>query len=355
VERSGLQAEKLRSAAAAADPPRRRLQRAQDGEALRLAEMHDLAVRPGERTGYGRWRFGAGRAVFEREKFLRDERAARQDDRPLDDVLQLADVAPPMVAHQPLHGSCRQAGRGHAQPFGDATKPLLGEERDVVTPVAQGGHSQREHAEPVEEIGTEPSAVHGGLEILIRCSDHPDVDVEGRGAADAPDLALLEHAQQLRLGAQREIADLVEEQRAAVRQLERAGRAADRVGEGAFLVAEKLALDERLRQRRAVHGDERTPGAATVLVDGLGDALLAGAGLTHQQHRGVTPCDQPHLVEHVLEGTAASDDGARVARRRLVARPHLHPALSFLARARRTTSCRALYRVWRFRRPGAIP
>ena len=41
-------------------------------------------------------------------------------------------------------------------------------------------------------------------------------------AAQAPQRALLEHAQQLRLGAGRQLADLVEEQRAAVRQLEAA-------------------------------------------------------------------------------------------------------------------------------------
>ena len=41
-------------------------------------------------------------------------------------------------------------------------------------------------------------------------------------AADRPDLAVLEHAQQLALEAEAHVADLVEEERAAVRLLEEA-------------------------------------------------------------------------------------------------------------------------------------
>ena len=47
-------------------------------------------------------------------------------------------------------------------------------------------------------------------------------------AADAPDSPVLEHAQQLRLQVERQLANLVEEQRAAVGPLERAGSALPR-------------------------------------------------------------------------------------------------------------------------------
>jgi hypothetical protein len=55
---------------------------------------------------------------------------------------------------------------------------------------------------------------------------------------------LLERAQQLHLHLDRDLADLVEEERALVGELEAPGLAADRAGEGALLVAEELALDE---------------------------------------------------------------------------------------------------------------
>ena len=64
----------------------------------------------------------------------------------------------------------------------------------------------------------------------------------------------------LACGAGAEIAHLVEEQRAAVGDLDQAELALARVGERAALVAEQLALDQRLGDRRRVELDER-PGA----------------------------------------------------------------------------------------------
>ena len=55
---------------------------------------------------------------------------------------------------------------------------------------------------------------------------------------------LLQHAQQLDLELERHVADLVEEDGAAVGQLELAEPPVLGVGEGALLVAEQLGLEE---------------------------------------------------------------------------------------------------------------
>src|SRR5262249_19759801 len=81
-------------------------------------------------------------------------------------------------------------------------------------------------------------------------------------AADALEAPLLEHPQELGLAALGQLADLVEEQRAAVGQLEAADLLVRGAGEGALLVAEELALEERLGQRRAGEADEGAAGAA---------------------------------------------------------------------------------------------
>ncbi len=65
-----------------------------------------------------------------------------------------------------------------------------------------------------------------------------------------------------------DFADLVEEQRAAVRGLETAFAGRDRAGEGALLVAEEFAFEDAFGQRRAVELDERP--------------LRAGAGLVQK-------------------------------------------------------------------------
>ncbi len=104
-------------------------------------------------------------------------------------------------------------------------------------------------------------------------------------AADPPHLAVLQHAQVLRLQVRAHLGDLVEEDGAAVGQLEVAGPPRHRAGEGPLLVAEQLALEQRLRDRRAVHRHERPLGPLRELVDGARDQLLARAGLAQDQHR----------------------------------------------------------------------
>ena len=86
----------------------------------------------------------------------------------------------------------------------------------------------------------------------------------GARAAEPLDLPLLEHAQQLDLDVRRQLADLVEKDRRAIGQLEAADLPRERAGEGAFLAAEQLALDQRRRNRRAVHAHHRPPRRALV-------------------------------------------------------------------------------------------
>src|SRR6185437_17060324 len=91
--------------------------------------------------------------------------------------------------------------------------------------------------------------------------------------------------EQLGLLRERQLADLVEEEGAAVGGLEEADLLVARAREGAALVAEQLGFDELLGQRRAVDGDERLVGARPVEMQRACDQLLAGAGLAEDQHR----------------------------------------------------------------------
>jgi hypothetical protein len=78
--------------------------------------------------------------------------------------------------------------------------------------------------------------------------------------AEALVFAFLEEAEELRLDLHGKVADFVEKQRAPFGHFETAFLGGMRAGEGAFLVAEQLRLDEILRQRRAAHFDERLLG-----------------------------------------------------------------------------------------------
>ena len=66
--------------------------------------------------------------------------------------------------------------------------------------------------------------------------------------ADPAHVAVLEHAQQARLQRELHVADLVEEQRAAVRLLEETRLGDFRIGEGAACVAEQFVFDQMDRE-----------------------------------------------------------------------------------------------------------
>src|SRR5690242_5671115 len=102
----------------------------------------------------------------------------------------------------------------------------------------------------------------------MRRGDDADIGANRRAAADAGVLARLEDAQQPCLRLERHVADLVEEERAALGLLEASDRARCRAGECPLLMAEKLALDELARDRRHVDRDERTAAALAEIVQG---------------------------------------------------------------------------------------
>ena len=125
---------------------------------------------------------------------------------------------------------------------------------------------------------------------------------------DALELALLQHAQELDLRGQVDVADLVEEQRAALGQLEAALLPLLRAGERALLVAEELGFDQALRQRGAADLDERLLGPQRVVVNGVRDELLAGARLAADEHRRVRRRHLRHLLVHLADRSAGPDD-----------------------------------------------
>ncbi len=77
--------------------------------------------------------------------------------------------------------------------------------------------------------------------------------------------------------------------------------------EGAFFVAEQRALQQRLRQRAAVHRDERAPRATAAPMQKLREHLLAASGLSREKHRGLVRRDQRGAVKESLHRGALGD------------------------------------------------
>ena len=93
-------------------------------------------------------------------------------------------------------------------------------------------------------------------QVLMRGTNHPDVDGNLLATADAFDGSFLQEAKQLGLQCHRKIADFVEHQRATVSRLDAPGRGLSRSSERALLVTEQFALKKVFGYRCAVDRNE---------------------------------------------------------------------------------------------------
>jgi hypothetical protein len=103
-------------------------------------------------------------------------------------------------------------------------------------------------------------------------------------APDAAEAATLKHTQEHRLVLSRELANLIEKERASVGLLE--GTDATSIGssECAALVTKELTCDQLGGDRGAVDRDEGLIGAWAAVMDRAGRDFLAGARLTLKQN-----------------------------------------------------------------------
>src|SRR3989449_9067477 len=169
--------------------------------------------------------------------------AARKDHRGLDQVPELADVPGPRVPTERV----QRLARDDLDPAGHGTREPLDEVAhqggNVLGPLAERRGLGRGNAPPRGESVPATVLFHPPEEGAGARGREADVDLDRLRTADPLELLLLQDAQQLRLELERDLADLVEEQRAAVGHLEAADLLGDGAGEGAPLVPEELALE----------------------------------------------------------------------------------------------------------------
>ncbi len=110
----------------------------------------------------------------------------------------------------------------------------------------------------------------------------------------------MQHPQELGLQVGRHVADLVQHQGAAARQLQHAALALGIVAKGAGGIAEQLALGHVIRHGSAVEGHEGVAGAQAGSVTGAGQQLLAGTGLADDEQRRILHRQFARLRQHLF-------------------------------------------------------
>src|SRR5438093_7839561 len=262
---------------------------------------------PGRRLSLG----GRGLQVAEVDP---ERSARRENDRAFDDILHLPDIARPVVANKGVHDRGRDALDPPAHPARETLDEMADQHRNIFAPLAQGRQHDREHVQAVVEVVAEVAVGDHVRQVAVRGRHQAHVYPDRPRASQALKLLLLQGTEQFRLQLRRDIANFVEEQRPLVRQLEAADLLAHCAGEGPFLVAEQLALQQPGGDGRAVELDEGLPPAGAEVVQGACDELLARARLAKNEDGGAGAGDGVDLLQDPAERGAVADDLPEVVR-----------------------------------------
>ena len=125
-------------------------------------------------------RFGRADAGGERlGQVLRlDVAALTEDEGVLDDVLQFADVAGEIMAHERGQGLVRYADDVLALLGAVFADKMLDEQGDVLLALAQGRQADLDHVEPVEQVVAEGARPHQRLQVAVGGGDDAHVRLD---------------------------------------------------------------------------------------------------------------------------------------------------------------------------------
>ena len=173
----------------------------------------------------------------------------------------------------------------------------MGEQRDISHAIAQGRHLDFDYRDAEIKVFAEGAFADHLLQIAVGGAEHSNIDGMRNVRTQALDRPLLQHAQQLGLQREGQVADLIDEDRAVVRFFKSSAAALVCAGECAAFVAEQFGVDQCVWERANRKSHKRFICARAQAVDGISNHLLARAAFTCDQHGGLHASD---LVNHVV-------------------------------------------------------
>src|SRR5262245_12765190 len=267
---------------------------------------------------------------------LADEIPFREDASTLDYIAKLTNVAVPFrIRQQPFRAGCQPDER-LVETLREGANERCREVRNIFATIAQLRQSDFDNVEAVIQVVAEATGTNFSQQVPVGRGNQTNIDLPLFERSNALDLAFLEDAQELRLNRQRQLANFVQEQGAAIRGFEQACLVFRRTRESAANVSKQLAFKQRLDDGRTVHCDEPfgVPGAE--LVQRARDELFARTRITAHEHSADVRRQPANEAEHLLHGGAAADHAAEFQPLRQVAlqSEHLAALHSLLANSR---------------------
>src|SRR5438552_3487761 len=232
-----------------------------------------------------RLRLELGEMELERKILLGDLFLVADRHDTLDEVLQFADVAGPVISLQDCERRFRHSRDAFVEPLGVATHETLGQDRNVLGPFAQGWQPDGNDVDAVVEIIAKPLFLDRPLQVHVGCDDEPKPRLDGLHATDALDFTLLNGTQQFGLQVQPQFPDLVEKERTVGCELELPEPLLVSAGEGPSLVTEQCTLRQFMRDGRQVHRHKRRLRVAALAVYESRQKLLPRPALAQNEDR----------------------------------------------------------------------
>jgi hypothetical protein len=196
---------------------------------------------------------------------------------------KLANVQGPIVQGEGFNEFGLQRRRSSARVL---AQKLLEKGDDILATFAKWRQNDCQAVQPCVQVRTKTSLGYGARERLLGGGDDSHVDTRRRGLAQTQHLPLLDRTQKLGLHRRRQVQNLVEEQRAAVRGPEKTPAGFLGPGESPLAVPEQLRLGQVRWYRRAVDRNER-PMPSAPSVNRPCHSLLARSGLALNDDREI--------------------------------------------------------------------
>jgi len=182
--------------------------------------------------------FGSGKCRSSDGHFhfvLRNLSPGAENQQPLHQILQLPDIAVPLMVAQVILGTHIKSAIGQLFVLHEMVQIVVQQVRYVLAMVPQGRYMKRHHIEIIEQILPEIPCLDLVFQFALGRGDDTDIDLHGLDAADAQKGAGIQGAQKLCLGLDAHGRHLVEKQGAPPRLLQGAV-----MNMAVFLAAEQL-------------------------------------------------------------------------------------------------------------------
>ena len=184
------------------------------------------------------------------------------------------------------------------------------QQRHIFLTLAQRWNKKRNHIQPVEQVFPKISLRDFFFQILVRRRNHPHVHRNRIGAPHRRKALFVKRAQYLGLRLQAHVAHFIQEQSPAGSFLKLALLVAGRSGKRTLPVPEKLAFNQVLRNRRAIHFQKHLVLAKTLRVDGMRHQFFPGPRFAVNQNPSIGRRHNRGLLAQRLHGNAVSHDHA---------------------------------------------